>query len=329
MRDCWVDPTALLAPDAAVATEQITKLTKCVEERVQHEVKKIENEIAFEAGLRISMGQDLTKYACLDEENATLTESLSNLSWSYKSPTTKLVKEYKIATLFDAFDVSSALLIEDFISPSQCEALGLHAQLDKTTPPLSESDNSPSFVTTYAIPGSAKSEMEVIEVMFQTQSYVKSTTDKNLSFRNKERLFTQYVLRASQRQVDATVCKNATSNVDNDVVATQEEGEAGICTPGDAALVHNSFQTNRIPTNGSGTVVLFCSSTGGAMRFPRTGVHIPASQVVGRALFLFHKSNVVDDDGTELGDVYMGEYALCQPQEPESTMNIFVLSYTL
>ena len=311
VQQCLDDPTAMSLDPTTSAEEQIAALSRCVEERVNQTLRETEEEISFQENVRLSMGQHLTKYICHDEENATLTTSLNNLTWNYQNPATQATEEYNIRSLFDTSD-SSALLIEKFLSPDQCKALELHAQ-DSTN----DGRASLNTVTTRSIPNSAKSDLNVVGLLLKTQSYVKSALSHTLKFHVQEPLLTQHIRQAqnepeerSPSPLDEKECSAGDAMVDGGMSNNQQE-----------------LESNWVPSTSAGTLFYFCSSTGGAVHFPRTGVHLPASDVVGSVLVISHNQIYALEGRTELADIYMGEYVFCQPQKKESILNLFVASF--
>ena len=306
MQDCLLDLSKI---DSDLSPEhQIAAVSQCVDERVRKALKETEEEIKFQASVRMDMGNELSKYICRDEGNATLTSSWSNLTWEYLHPSTRESNKHDIRALFDAHESSSAMLIEEFITPQQCRALDSHAETNATY----ASGSMPR-----SVPGTAKGDMDVLEVLLKAQSYVKTAFSENLHFR-REPILTQHLLRENANQ-DETVCEASSSNVPDESCSS-------------SLLLQNDrhLETYMVPATASGTLVFFCSSTGGAMHFPRTGVHLPASKVVGSALFISHhkvqrKGN--DSVDTKGGDAYMGEYVLCHPQKPGSVLNLFLTSF--
>jgi septal ring-binding cell division protein DamX len=145
-------------PDTYLPVEaQIAALTDCMEAQVQKALNQTQEEISFQASLRLDMGKSLLNYACEDPD-ATTTKPFRNESWSFTHPTTKEVREHNVQVLFET-DYSAVKYIPGMLSPEQCSSLL------KSTVELDGQQ---------ILPTAAKASLPTVEILMKVQNLYKS-----------------------------------------------------------------------------------------------------------------------------------------------------------
>jgi len=317
--------------------EQINRLSRCMDQRIQQTLAETQEEIEFQASVRVDMGHRLVHYACRDADNFTRTEPLHTRTWTYVHPTTRLKSLHKVDVPFETPE-SVVSVVEHVITDAQCQALEHYATAESQTTTTSSSGSGSR--TTVGVPLRAKEDMIVLEFLLQVQDLVRSLTERQIKFTQDPLLFmdlrqapTGAATKNNEEEctVDGEHQCNNSDDDDDDTFSSRRQP---------------SFELQQAPPHAAGSVTFFCpSSTGGAVHFPKTAVHLPAPQVAGSALVLqhhhHHHSNSDDDDNNknkmgqdvdydddESGtDVYHGERALCLPQEPETQLQVFTFHF--
>eukprot|EP00527_Entomoneis_sp_CCMP2396_P008753 CAMPEP_0198141108 /NCGR_PEP_ID=MMETSP1443-20131203/4181_1 /TAXON_ID=186043 /ORGANISM="Entomoneis sp., Strain CCMP2396" /LENGTH=451 /DNA_ID=CAMNT_0043803753 /DNA_START=109 /DNA_END=1464 /DNA_ORIENTATION=+ len=285
------------------AAQRIEALVQCMDGRVKKVISETEEQIDYEANVRKNMGVYLTKYACLDE-NAEISASVSNYTWSYFDPINKKETVYNTQTPFDTYE-STSLLVEDFISAQQCQVLEQFAN---------KNNDNKNQVT---VPLYAKKDSTILELLLKVQNLVQYITKEKVAFNDEPLLYmhsrhatTATTQRRGQKQ-SAETCGN-----------NGKDDDGSYCK---ANLDNDNdnwwFESGSIPLHSVVTVAFFCPSSGGALHFPKTTVHIPAAKAMGSALLIHHK--MPSEDTGE--DAYMSEYAFCLPQKADTNMTLFTL----
>ena len=239
LKNCTVD-------SALPAMEQIDKLAACMEQRLDDEIKKTADEISFQANVRKNMGHKLVNYVCQDS-NMTTTTSMHNVSWTYIDGKSRT--HHNVKVLFEA-DHSSVSLIEDFIDPSECQAVVKAA----------DGQDNDRYLMLKHKQGLAAN------VVAKVKSLAEAFLKVSISL-EKDPLF------------------NVTIHTVGDQQCTMKE-QGKSCTASDAALNLVNANDDTIATV---ILFCEPPKVGGGIQFVNTGVHVNPREVVGEALLVVYQ----------------------------------------
>jgi len=115
--------------------DQVDSLMACLQERMDSKVQQVAEEVKFQAAVRQDMGARLSQYACPQRSNAgiggendaaSMAEPLHPLATKVMETTPSLVNETwgvkRVQVLF-LTDHSTVQLVENFLSPQECETV--------------------------------------------------------------------------------------------------------------------------------------------------------------------------------------------------------------
>lgn len=294
-------------PDRSLpAAEQFETLTACLERQVNSTLEETQEEINFQSKTRQDMGELLVNYACHDTSlNTTVT--VHNRTWTY-SPTkagtkTKRARRsvHRMKTLFDS-DRSSVQLVENFITQEECNAIQEAA--------VASDDNADKLL----LPASAKvSSAGVQSVLDKIQHLIRSSLDIEVDYSSRSDKDPLLEVYTQQRSVDS------------EQQCTTESAESGSCAANDKHEAGEMIVTE-IEDDVAATLMIFCGTSkakGGAIHFPRTGVHVNPAEAEGEALLMIYMDSTT---GERDQNAFISEYVACPIKEGSS--QIVVDSFT-
>eukprot|EP00814_Leptocylindrus_danicus_P013561 CAMPEP_0116011330 /NCGR_PEP_ID=MMETSP0321-20121206/4510_1 /TAXON_ID=163516 /ORGANISM="Leptocylindrus danicus var. danicus, Strain B650" /LENGTH=377 /DNA_ID=CAMNT_0003480555 /DNA_START=124 /DNA_END=1257 /DNA_ORIENTATION=+ len=258
------------------ALDTMTGLTACIENSMTERIRKANEEIRFQAKIRRDMGAKWENYTCADL-NVTSSEPVENITWSYNFETRDVHK------MLDR-DASKIYVVDDFISPEECQAM--------------EKAANPSLHRATTADGDGGS--KVSDARKAMQAGVKVPWHKEASG--------DPIATLSRRVYDFT---NFVTGFDleehgqEDLMSIQyfgdnyEKGE-----PPDRYMPHCDGDCNGLPHrigNRVATMVVYCEipEVGGATQFRNSGIHLKPK--VGMATFFSYvgSDGIMDDGFTE------------------------------
>ncbi|KAG7359632.1 hypothetical protein IV203_034730 [Nitzschia inconspicua] len=106
--------------------EALEAMSECMETKVNESLAKVEEERTFQSALRRQMTQNLVPYACGDV-NFTESREVSNLTWTYRVPTTGERQEHTLNVLHQR-PTSEIFKIDNFTKPKFCDAIHIYEE---------------------------------------------------------------------------------------------------------------------------------------------------------------------------------------------------------
>mmetsp|Transcript_1610 Transcript_1610/g.2286 ORF Transcript_1610/g.2286 Transcript_1610/m.2286 type:complete len:459 (+) Transcript_1610:46-1422(+) len=100
--------------------ELVTFMSNCVSKGLVVELERASEEVTFQANIRRNIGALFENYTCADEDLGT-TDPQHETFWSYDG------KQYPVKVMIDR-PASKVHLIDNFITPEQCEAMEVKAK---------------------------------------------------------------------------------------------------------------------------------------------------------------------------------------------------------
>jgi hypothetical protein len=308
--------------------EKLAVMTECMERQIDTTISETRQEIQFQASIRKDMGAALVSYVCNDVK-ANTSKAVLNHTWTFTNPSdpTGKKEQKRVRILFEA-EFSKILLIEDFMSRHECQAIrnGSHPISMDATEPAEQEDNDNEEIM--VLPLSAKTEsMDVVKVLLKVQSLIDTMLGRKVNFSDKDPLLEIHRYHSSPVAVESM-------NGDETTTCTiDSNGEAGSCaavnTVAAASMndrnVHWIYHEDEEAQGQDifATLMVICQATRGAIHFPKTGVHVAATnETVGHAVLVVHRDAVTMEQDE---DPYLDEYAICTPtslpkEEPSMTL---------
>lgn len=302
---CVVDVTT---DKSLTAVEQLDQMTACLELQINATLAKTQEEMDFQAGTRRDMGELLVHYACQDSSlNTTVT--VHNRTWSYQEKTTvssgtgskrKLLVRHPMKVLFDS-DHSSIQLVEDFVTPEECQAIR------KASVPSKKGDNNGDpNQRKLSLPSKSKngvtdSSQEIKSVLAKIQNLISSAVDIPVTYSDKDPLLEVYLQEGNEIIENEQQC-----TVDADGKQSCQDMETNDAT------ATGDITVTAIQDDIAATVMIFCNipEKGGAIHFPRTGVHV--NPVEREALLMIYMDT---ETGTRDKNAFISEYVACPVRE--------------
>lgn len=113
--ECKDDVLSKIKSGESNAEESVETLSDCIGESVTNTMKKANEEISFQAGIRKKMAEHFENYTCADYDMPT-TSSVESKFWYYKG------KKRMVEVLLDRAS-AKIQLVKNFITPEECEAM--------------------------------------------------------------------------------------------------------------------------------------------------------------------------------------------------------------
>jgi hypothetical protein len=294
--------------------EKMDAMIACMERQIDETISETQQEIQFQASIRKDMGHALTEYICNDI-NATTTKAILNRTWSFTNPSDpKGKKEQKhVRILFEA-EMSKILLVEDFASPQECQAIrdnSKHVASDSS----SNEDNTDNDEDVMVLPLSAKTQsMDVVKVLLKVQSLIDTMLGRKVSFGDKDPLFEIHRFHSSVAKEDETCTTTTTDESPGSCPA-----DTGAAVTRMNRNIHWIYDDNDEEEEVDvifATLMVICQANRGAIHFPKTGVHVAATNAtVGHAILVVHRdAETLKQDK----DPYLDVFAICTPTSRSS-----------
>lgn len=266
-------------------------MATCLEKQVNSTLETSQEEINFQAETRQEMGELLVGYACLDTElNTTVT--VQNRTWTYKNPAQstgagrlKHKSVHRMKILFDS-ENSSVQLVENFVTPAECQAIQ-----EASVPSKDDADK-------LLLPSTAKGSAEIKSVLAKISSLIESSLGLEVDYDSRDTLLEVYTQQKS---------------TDSEQQCTAESKESGACVSSDDAA-SGEITVTAIEDDISALLLIFCGAPakGGAIHFPRTGVHVNSAESEGEALLMIYTDPAT---GKRDQNGFISEYVACPVQE--------------
>jgi len=250
MGDCEAQAVKAAQVSNANTTQVISDLRDCVEISVTKKLSEANEEIAFQAKVRVDLSSKLENYTCADQ-TLPMSEFIDTEDWYYKGVSRKV-------GIFHKREASMVHLIENFVSQEECDAMERAAErkLHKATTADGEggshySDSRKAMQAGIPVPWDKEAEGDPIAVLSRKiYDYTNRATGFGISEHGQEDLMSiQYFGRGDDEEAP----DRYTPHCDGDCTGLP-------------------FKTgNRVAT-----MVVYCDvpEKGGATNFMNSGVHV-------------------------------------------------------
>jgi hypothetical protein len=276
--------------------ESIDAMSRCMETKVKLALATTEEERNFQSTVRQQMANDLVPYACGDV-NFTETKEVSNLTWTYRIPTTGEVEEYNMNILHER-PTSDIVKIDHFTTPEFCDAIRIYEENGKIPmTAISESTTQGSML------------YRLGNKMYSLARYKLGWDEMDFGHMHQQGMPLFDVLR------DENVLELPTLKCVGDVAIASADAAQGKCRLAGAPPL--AVDTKRLVVeDGSpqlAQIFLFCDEPKnlGGLHFPQAGIHIAPK--VGRLVMAINRfrNDDNDDDSKSVMDGFVSEYHLC------------------
>jgi hypothetical protein len=280
-----------------------------MERQIDATISKTRQEIQFQASIRKDMGASLVSYICNDAK-ANTSKAVLNHTWTFTNPSNPTGQKEKkhVRILFEA-EFSKILLIEDFVSRHECEAIrnGSHPVTTFDNEQEAQLDDNEKIMV---LPLSAKADnMDVVKVLLKVQSLIDTMLGRKVNFIDKDPLFEihQYHSVVGENK-DEEMCTAGSGGEEGGTCAAAVKSVSSM----DNRNIHWIYHNDEEEEQGIfATLLVICQANRGAIHFPKTGVHVAATnETVGHAVLVVHRDAVTMEQDD---DPYLDEYAICTP----------------
>lgn len=331
----------------ATTEERIDQLTLCLQQKILNKIDETNQEIEFQATIRKNMSNRLKQYICHNNnqhirlpvtlKNATTSESVRNVSWTYepsksdkKKLKTLIQTTHPIQILFES-DYSSIRLVKKFTNKEECNHL--IQSIKGSNKLLTDSKIEDVYNITS---GLAQKDPTVKEFVTKVNLLLSASIGLHQNYYTSLKKTSPLMeMRINYPQKEYVSSRNPQQSSDCEL------NPDGTCVASTQALTSDSDAAEvrevNIDPKTIANIFVFCDGPkydtnkqqSGMLFFPKVGVTIIPNDIVYDALLLIHESPTqLSDTGRKRdADPFIDEYIMCPvidgiDQEEENDGNL-------